>query len=138
MSNEEPVDKRPPARPKEPLPPQKSEFQASFEQAQEEFEASRGKQSLWLGIIFSILAVICFSLFFGDMDATEYRRDVFAGVKEYKLATCSFMDSNPVCEKVESTRWMAFTFSIGFLSAAAYSFFIYARSSKESPESEAV
>ena len=137
MSNEGPVDKRPPARPKEPLPPQKSEFEESFKRVQDEREATRGKRGLGSGAIFSVLVVVGFSFMFGAIDVTEIRQNIYTGdLKVFTLATCSFTDANPLCREVEGLRWSWLFISLGLLAAAALSFFRYATFLKEPPKPE--
>jgi hypothetical protein len=137
MPNEETQDPRPAARPKETPPPQLNELEATILRIEQEREATKGKRGLKRGIILSVLALMSLSYMFGDIDANEIRQNLATGdLKEFKLATCSFMDDNPVCEKVDGQRWLGLFMSLAFLATAAYSFFIYSTAHKEPPQTQ--
>jgi hypothetical protein len=137
MTNEESQDPRPAARPKETPPPQLSQFEETRLRIEKEREATKGKRGLKRGIIFSVFALMSLSYMFGDIDATEIRQNFLTGdLKQFKLATCSFMDENPVCEKVDGQRWLGLFMSLAFIATAIYSFFIFSASPKEPPTSE--
>jgi hypothetical protein len=139
MPNEETQDPRPAARPKETPPPQLNELEATILRIEEEREATKGKRGLKRGIIFSVLALMSLAYMFGDIDANEIRQNLITGdLKEFKLATCSFMDENPVCEKVNGQRWLGLIMSLTFLATAAYSFFVYSTAPKEPPQTQSL